>query len=361
MRSSPISRRWSQATPCEEPSDSSRPHSRAARRSLSSDHPSAQVPASVFIAGGNSANSFTVTTSSSSSFGRPISATTGGEAKSVFLTIFENPNASASLSAVRRAQRVVSGGTSIPATVTLSGAAPSGGAIVTLSTSNTAAQVPARSPCRQVKPHAASRSRHRGDHKHAGDDHRDLWHDQIGDHHRAARLEHQQYGTLSRPPMPLIPGATATVSRPTLPALMETTRPALLTPTAAPPPAHRARARDAISIASLITNLVPSGQRFRHRGRLDARWTARRLTANVRAAFLERRRFVDAAKRPPTLSTTMTPGRWEGNDTWGRTWTPAELSNANFRVRVINAADSTSRDSRSTGSPCGDVLATRAG
>ena len=31
-------------------------------------------------------------------------------------------------------------------------------------------------------------------------------------------------------------------------------------------------------------------------------------------------------------------------NTWGRTWTPAELSNANFRVRVTNAADSTARD-----------------
>jgi Flp pilus assembly protein TadG len=31
-------------------------------------------------------------------------------------------------------------------------------------------------------------------------------------------------------------------------------------------------------------------------------------------------------------------------DTWGRTWTPSELSDANFRVRVTDVANSTSRD-----------------
>jgi hypothetical protein len=29
---------------------------------------------------------------------------------------------------------------------------------------------------------------------------------------------------------------------------------------------------------------------------------------------------------------------------WGRTWTAANLANANFRVRVTNAANSTARD-----------------
>jgi hypothetical protein len=31
-------------------------------------------------------------------------------------------------------------------------------------------------------------------------------------------------------------------------------------------------------------------------------------------------------------------------NTWGRTWTPAELSNGNFRIRITNVANSTSRD-----------------
>jgi hypothetical protein len=47
----------------------------------------------------------------------------------------------------------------------------------------------------------------------------------------------------------------------------------------------------------------------------------------------------------PTLSTAMNSYTLGGPaNTWGRTWTAAELSNANFRVRVINAANSTSRD-----------------
>jgi len=31
-------------------------------------------------------------------------------------------------------------------------------------------------------------------------------------------------------------------------------------------------------------------------------------------------------------------------NTWGRSWTAAELSDANFRVRVTNVANSTARD-----------------
>jgi hypothetical protein len=32
------------------------------------------------------------------------------------------------------------------------------------------------------------------------------------------------------------------------------------------------------------------------------------------------------------------------SDNWGHTWTPPQLSNANFRVRIIDVATSTSRD-----------------
>jgi len=31
-------------------------------------------------------------------------------------------------------------------------------------------------------------------------------------------------------------------------------------------------------------------------------------------------------------------------DTWGRTWSAANFTNANFRVRIINVASNTSRD-----------------
>ncbi len=51
-----------------------------------------------------------------------------------------------------------------------------------------------------------------------------------------------------------------------------------------------------------------------------------------------------AAKSTPTLSTSMAAYvLGSATDTWGRTWTAAELSDADFRVRVINTANSTSR------------------
>jgi hypothetical protein len=51
------------------------------------------------------------------------------------------------------------------------------------------------------------------------------------------------------------------------------------------------------------------------------------------------------AKQTPTLTKTEQSYLLGGPaDTWGRAWTVAELSNANFRVRVINVATSTARD-----------------
>ena len=51
------------------------------------------------------------------------------------------------------------------------------------------------------------------------------------------------------------------------------------------------------------------------------------------------------AKSTTTLSTTETTYTL-GNisDTWGRTWTSSNFSNANFRIRVIDVASNTSRD-----------------
>jgi hypothetical protein len=51
------------------------------------------------------------------------------------------------------------------------------------------------------------------------------------------------------------------------------------------------------------------------------------------------------ARATGTLGTSMsTFVLGSQTDTWGRTWTPANLSDASFRVRVINVASSTSRD-----------------
>ena len=52
-----------------------------------------------------------------------------------------------------------------------------------------------------------------------------------------------------------------------------------------------------------------------------------------------------AAQSTATLATSEHTYKLGGAvDSWGRVWTPSQLSNANFRVRVINVAGSTSRD-----------------
>jgi hypothetical protein len=51
------------------------------------------------------------------------------------------------------------------------------------------------------------------------------------------------------------------------------------------------------------------------------------------------------AKTTSTLTTSeATYILGSATDTWGRTWTSDNLSNANFRVRVIDVASSTARD-----------------
>jgi hypothetical protein len=52
-----------------------------------------------------------------------------------------------------------------------------------------------------------------------------------------------------------------------------------------------------------------------------------------------------AAQATSTLTTTMATRTLGGAaNTWGRTWTASELTDANFRVRITNVAASTSRD-----------------
>src|SRR5262249_2950085 len=109
---------------------------------LTSTNPAVvQVPATVSVPAGNSANSFTIT-SSSVSLGTTVEvdATAGGVTKSVFINVAPDPNAPPLLSAVTLASPTVVGGNSVSGTVLLSGPAPAGGASVTLSTSNLVAK-----------------------------------------------------------------------------------------------------------------------------------------------------------------------------------------------------------------------------
>jgi hypothetical protein len=112
---------------------------------LSSDNPNARVPASVTIPAGNSATTFTVATSAVIDFNSAsITASAGSTSKSVFLSIYPDPNAGVTLSSVTPSVSGALGGHSINATLFLSGAAPAGGARVTLTSSNpSAARVPA--------------------------------------------------------------------------------------------------------------------------------------------------------------------------------------------------------------------------
>ncbi len=109
---------------------------------LTTDNPSViHVPASVSIAEGNSAASFTIGTSPVSGLptGGHVTATAGGVTKSIFVNVAPDPNAAPLLQSMSIAPASVSGGTSATGTVFLSSPAPSGGISVTLSTSNSAA------------------------------------------------------------------------------------------------------------------------------------------------------------------------------------------------------------------------------
>jgi len=112
--------------------------------SISSDNPAAQVPASVNIAAGNSATTFTVATDPSvSSFtSATITGSSGASTKDTFLDIFPDPNAGPQLASLTTGATSVTGGSNVTATVTLTRAAPSGGSSITMSTSSQAAQAP---------------------------------------------------------------------------------------------------------------------------------------------------------------------------------------------------------------------------
>jgi hypothetical protein len=104
----------------------------------------ATVPSTVMIAAGATSATFTVSTSAvASSTTVAISGTYGGATRSASLTVTPASPPPPTLSSLSLNPTSVTGGNSSTGTVTLSGAAPAGGATVALSSSNTAA---ARTP-----------------------------------------------------------------------------------------------------------------------------------------------------------------------------------------------------------------------
>jgi hypothetical protein len=96
----------------------------------------ATVPASVTVPAGQASASFTVTTKTvTASTSVTISGTHNGVTRSAALSV--NPAPAVSLGSVSVSPATVTGGQTSSGTVRLSGPAPAGGAVVTLSSSNT--------------------------------------------------------------------------------------------------------------------------------------------------------------------------------------------------------------------------------
>ena len=110
--------------------------------SLSSSLPgSASVPASVTVPAGSTTASFTVTTFPVDNTTAQLTASLGGT--TLFAALSITRAATVTLSSVTLSPTSVVGGTSSTGTVRLSGAAPSGGAVVALSDNSAAATTPA--------------------------------------------------------------------------------------------------------------------------------------------------------------------------------------------------------------------------
>jgi hypothetical protein len=107
----------------------------------SSNTAAARVPASVTVAAGATNATFTVSTSTvTASTAVTISAAYGGVTRTASITVAPAPPPAVTLSSLTLSPTSVIGGTqSSTGTVTLTGAAPAGGAQVALSSSNTAA------------------------------------------------------------------------------------------------------------------------------------------------------------------------------------------------------------------------------
>lgn len=105
---------------------------------LSSNNAAASVPTSVTVtAGATSANFNIATTGVTMPAAATLSSVYNGVTKTAVLTV--NPPAAAAVASVTMSPVSVTGGIASTGTVTLSGAAPSGGTVVTLASNNTAA------------------------------------------------------------------------------------------------------------------------------------------------------------------------------------------------------------------------------
>jgi hypothetical protein len=100
---------------------------------LSSNNAAATVPASVTVAAGSTTATFTVATTAGTAATATITAIYNGVSKTAALTM----TAPTLLSSLSVSPVTVAGGASVTGTVTLSSAAPAGGVIVSLKTSNT--------------------------------------------------------------------------------------------------------------------------------------------------------------------------------------------------------------------------------
>ncbi|PYR89590.1 MAG: hypothetical protein DMF84_24110 [Acidobacteria bacterium] len=317
---------------------------------LSSDDPSTvQVPASVQVAAGNSTNSFTIATKSVISMTSvQISARSGSVTKTAWITLLADPNAPVVLNSVTPSVSGATGGNDISATLFLNGNAPAGGANVTLSSSNAAA---AQVPASVTVP--------------AG--------------------QGFQGFTITTSPVTAdtpvtITGTYGMSQTATITVLAGASNTGLRSPTANAADAGgdgngfesnatNAQADDAASAVDIdsgtasstsCTSTARDKHRFFNYGiTLPAGATIQgievRLDSRVDDTSGSPRMCAElswdggvhwtAAQATPTLTTTMTTRvLGAATNTWGRTWMPAELSNANFRVRVTDAANSTARD-----------------
>jgi hypothetical protein len=321
----------------------------------SSDPATAQVPPSVTVGAGNSANSFTISTSSSvSSFQSvEITAQSGAGIKSQWISVYPDPNV-VTLSSVTPSVSGATGGNSINATLFLSGNAPAGGAKVTMSSSNpAAAQVPATVtvPAGQgwvsftitTSPVSADTS----------------------------VTITGRYGTTQTAVITVLAGGGGGGS---------TSNTGLRSPSAnaadsagdgngfesnagnamADDTSNAVDNNSGTAASTSCTSTARDKHRFLNYGitlpsGAAVKGIEVRLDSRVDDTAGSPRMCVElswdgglswtAAKATSTLTTSMTSRTLGGAaNTWGRTWTPAELSNANFRVRITNVANSTSRD-----------------
>jgi hypothetical protein len=318
---------------------------------LSSSDAAAQVPASVTIPAGNSANSFTITTGSViNATSVSITASTSGSntTKTAWLNIGPDPNADVVLLSVSPSVSGTTGGNSIPATLFLNGNAPAGGAVVEMTSSNSAA---AQVPASVTIPGG------------------------------------QGWANFTITTSPVTTDTSVTITGNygvTQSAVITVTAPprntGLRGPTAnavdsggdgngfdtTPANAHGNDTANAVDTDSGTVSSLTCTSTGRDRHRFFNYGLAVPVDATINGIEVRLDSRVDSTSGTPrmcvelswnggvswtapvataNLSTSMT-SRTLGSiaDQWGRTWTPAEFSNANFRVRITNLANSTARD-----------------